>query len=66
MDDEARRILGRVRTDLEYAKVDELLVDLESHLHALQTACAEAGTAVARRFFHRSSVEWNLETSVRP
>jgi uncharacterized alpha-E superfamily protein len=66
MDDEARRILGRVRTDLEYAKVDELLVDLQSHLHSLQTACAEAGSAVAQRFFHQSSVEWNLETSVRP
>jgi len=60
--DEARRILGRARNELEFAGVRELLADVPSHLRALQTACAEAGAAVARRFFQQTApVEWRRE-----
>ena len=45
-EDEARRILGLARTELEFRRVDELVADLPSHLERLQAACAEAGTAV--------------------
>lgn len=60
--DEARRILGRARTELEFRRVHELLADLPSHLHSLQVACADTGEAVARRFFRQSTpMEWTLE-----
>ena len=66
VEQEARRILGRARNHLEYAQVDELLGDLPGHLRSLQAAGAEAGAAIARRFFSHTAVEWNLETAVGP
>ena len=64
LDDEARRILGRARTDLEFRRVQEIIADLPSYLSSLQTACAEAGDAVARRFFRQSAPqEWHLEVA---
>lgn len=51
VDDEARRILGRARTELEFRRVGELLAELPDHLHRLQVACAQTSDAVARRFF---------------
>lgn len=61
-EDEARRILGRARNELEFAGVRELLDDVPAHLRALQSACAQAGGAVARRFFQQSApVEWQRE-----
>lgn len=55
VDDEARRVLGRARTQLEFRRVSELISDLPQHLHDLQVACAEAGDAIARRFFRQSA-----------
>ena len=64
LDDEARRILGRARTELEFRRVHELVADLPSYLRSLQAACAEAGDAVARRFFRQSApLEWSLEVA---
>jgi uncharacterized alpha-E superfamily protein len=64
LDDEARRILGRARTDLEFRRVHELVADLPSHLQSLQACCSEAGDALARRFFRQSAPqEWNLEVA---
>jgi uncharacterized alpha-E superfamily protein len=54
VDDEARRILGRARTDLEFRRVGELLRDLPSHLQALETACSDASTAIAGRYFRQA------------
>ncbi|MGI9034334.1 MAG: alpha-E domain-containing protein [Acidimicrobiales bacterium] len=63
--DEARRCLGRARTNLEFLRLDELMEDLPGHLHSLQTACAEAATTVGRRFFGSAPFrEWSLESSV--
>ena len=60
--DDARRILGRARNELEFAGVSKLLSDLPAHLSALQAACAEAGEALGRRFFrHTAPVEWQRE-----
>jgi uncharacterized alpha-E superfamily protein len=59
VDDEALRILGRVRTDLEFKRVGELLRDLPTHLRALEDACGEASTAIARRYFRQAAaVGW--------
>jgi hypothetical protein len=61
-DDQARRILGLARTELEFRRVDELVADLPFHLERLQAACADAGTAVGRRFFRQTAaIEWTLE-----
>lgn len=61
-EDEARRILGRARNELEFAGVRELLADVPSYLTSLQSVCADAGAAVARRFFQQTaSVEWRRE-----
>jgi uncharacterized alpha-E superfamily protein len=61
-EDEARRILGLARTELEFRRVDELVADLPLHLERLQAACADAGGAVGRRFFrHTAAIEWTLE-----
>ena len=66
-EDEARRFLGRARNDLEFTSLREVLADLRTHLRDLQSACADAGNAVARRFFRQSEpVEWHLEHVSRP
>ena len=54
-EEEARRILGRARTDLEFRRVGELLTDLPAHLRTLQAACAQASEAVARRYFRQTA-----------
>jgi len=62
LEDEARRILGRARMELEFRRVGELIADLPGHLQALQAACAETGRAVAARFFRQTAaIEWTLE-----
>jgi uncharacterized alpha-E superfamily protein len=64
-DDEARRLLGLARTELEFRRVEDLVADLPAHLGRLQAACAEAGTAVGRRFFRQTAaIEWTLEGAV--
>ena len=66
LEGKARNILGRARTQLEFSSVGELISELPRHLDQLQAACAEAGEAVARRFFHHTkAIEWSLEEAVR-
>ena len=48
---DARRLVGRARTDLEFRPVDELLDDLPAVLSAVQSAGSAASAAVAARFF---------------
>ena len=58
--DEARRILGAARAQLEFRHVDDLIGALPEHLQALQTSCAEASQAVAERFFRQTAaVAWS-------
>lgn len=49
--DEARRQLGRVRTDLEFQRAGDLVADLGPVLVDLQATCAEVGRAVAAKHF---------------
>jgi uncharacterized alpha-E superfamily protein len=66
-EDEARRLLGLARTELEFRRVEDLVADLPAHLGRLQVACAEAGLAVGRRFFRQAgAIEWILEGSLGP
>ena len=60
--DEARRIVGRTRTHLEFRRADELLADLPAVLAGLQAACSAVSDAVSRRYFrHTAAVTWAHE-----
>lgn len=47
----AVRILGRVRSGLEFRPVAQLLDDLPTEMEEVQRACSTASTAVALRYF---------------
>ncbi|MGV9412121.1 alpha-E domain-containing protein [Nocardia sp. NPDC003693] len=56
---EAHRLLGRARSELEFLPSAELLEDLPSRLLWLQATCHEIGEAVALQYFHAESwVAW--------
>jgi uncharacterized alpha-E superfamily protein len=60
--DDARRYLGRARTDLEYRTSDELLDDLPELLDMLQRTVFQAGDALSGRYFHRgAAVSWTAD-----
>jgi uncharacterized alpha-E superfamily protein len=63
--DEARRALGRARTDIEYGRPEELLDRMPAHLEMLEAAVAAATDAVTRRYFRSGSPEsWHWEATV--
>ncbi|MEP7020349.1 MAG: alpha-E domain-containing protein [Pseudonocardiales bacterium] len=63
---DARRVIGRTRTDLEFLPADAVLQDLPKRLHDLQSAMSEVSDAVSSRFFGDSTtVGWSLEESRR-
>ena len=58
VDDEARRLLGRVRAELEFLRVED--VDRRAAGAAgakLQHDCAQVHAAIARRYFHETRVD---------
>jgi uncharacterized alpha-E superfamily protein len=57
-EDAARRLLGRARTGLEFRGVDEMLSDLPGYLESIQSACAEATSALGTRYFPHAVIEW--------
>ena len=64
--DEARRAMGRVRTDLEFLPPDRLLEGLPERLHRIQRGMSHVSEAVARRYFATSAVlGWSLEEAQR-
>jgi hypothetical protein len=51
--------VGKARTELEFRRIDELLVDLPAVLAEVQAAGAEASAAIAARYFHHTQpVRW--------
>jgi uncharacterized alpha-E superfamily protein len=54
--DEARRVLGRVRTGLEYRGAADLIDDLPAEMERIQKACSAASDALSRRYFPRGAV----------
>jgi len=49
--DEAHRLVGRVRTELEYRSLADLVADLPAEMERLQRTCAAATDAISRRYF---------------
>ena len=63
---EARRVIGRVRTDLEFIPLDRLLDGLPERLRRIQRGMSDVSEAVAGRYFATSAVVgWNIEESLR-
>jgi uncharacterized alpha-E superfamily protein len=48
---EAQRLLGRMRAELEYRSLSDVMADLPTEMERLQRACALATEAVTRRYF---------------
>ena len=64
--DDARRVIGRVRTDLEFLPLDQLLDGLPERLHRIQRGMSQVSEAVAGRYFATSAVQgWTLEVAER-
>ncbi|HEX8497397.1 MAG TPA: alpha-E domain-containing protein [Actinomycetales bacterium] len=62
--DDARRLLGRQRTDLEYRAVSDLLADPAAEMDRLQRAVSSASEAISRRYFPRGpATSWVKEIS---
>ena len=55
VDNAARRLVGRARTDLEFRLSEDLLSDLPGLLDRMQSTGSAVGDAVSRRFFHREA-----------
>jgi uncharacterized alpha-E superfamily protein len=63
---DARRIIGRARSDLEFLPAELIFQDLPQRLHDLQAAMSQVSDEVSRRYFASSTViTWNLEESMR-
>ena len=62
--DDARRLLGRARTDLEYRPLAEVLTDPVAEMDRLQRAVTAASEAVSERCFPRAAARaWVRELS---
>ncbi|MCW2844758.1 MAG: hypothetical protein JWN22_2674 [Nocardioides sp.] len=48
---DAQRLLGRTRSELEYRSLSDVVADLPAEMEKLQRTCALATEAVTRRFF---------------
>lgn len=58
---EARRVVGRARTELEFVTLHNLMTDLPGQLARLQLACFEAGNSITTRFFRvATEADWSL------
>jgi len=48
---DAQRLLGRMRAELEYRSLADLMTDLAAEMERVQVACTNATEAVTRRYF---------------
>jgi uncharacterized alpha-E superfamily protein len=57
--DEAQRLLGRARAELEYRSLSDIVDDLPGEMERLQRTCAAASDAVTHRYFsHAVAMSW--------
>jgi len=52
----AHRVLGMIRSELEFAPPAELLEDVYEVMERVQSACSAASEAIAARYFPRGVV----------
>lgn len=53
--DQSRRLLGRIRTSLEYREFTDVLGNLPAEMERVQKAVSRASDAVAQRYFPRAA-----------
>ena len=56
--DEAQRLLGRARTELEYRPLSEIVTNMAHEMERLQRACSAASEAVSARYFAQE--DWHV------
>ena len=57
---EAQRLLGRTRAELEYRSLSDFVAELPSEMERLQRTCAHATDAITRRYFAGAeATEWH-------
>jgi uncharacterized alpha-E superfamily protein len=62
--DQALRLLGQIRSELEYRPIAEILEDLTSHMDSVQIATSAASEAIRQRYFPTNAApSWVGETS---
>ena len=62
--DQAQRLLGQIRSELEYRHISEILVDLTMHMDNVQLATSAASEAIRQRYFPTNAApSWVGETS---
>ena len=49
--DDARRLLGQVRSELEFTPIDRLIADLPDHMERIESEVSAASEAVRQRYF---------------
>jgi len=60
--DEARRLVAKARTSLEFRPTDELLSGLPDHLASVQASVSEASASLAARYFRQATViDWHAD-----
>jgi hypothetical protein len=53
--DSGVRILGQMRSELEYRPIGEILDDLPGHMDSVQAATSAASEAIRQRYFPTSA-----------
>jgi uncharacterized alpha-E superfamily protein len=62
--DQAQRLLGQIRSELEYRPIAEILDDLPRHMDNVQAATSAASDAIRQRYFPTNTApSWVGETS---
>lgn len=62
--DDARRLLGLVRTGLEYRRIEDIIEDLPTRLRKVQEGCSATSAALAARYFrYTTAIEWVPEST---
>jgi uncharacterized alpha-E superfamily protein len=62
--DHAQRLLGQIRSELEYRPIAEILEDLPFHMDSVQLATSAASEAIRQRYFPTNAApSWVGETS---
>lgn len=57
---EAQRLIGRTRAELEYRSLSDIVADLPAEMERLQRTCALATDAITRRYFAGAeATEWH-------
>ena len=62
--DPSQRLLGQIRSELEYRPIIEILEDLTMHMDNVQAATSAASEAIRQRYFPTNAApSWVRETS---